>query len=175
MLAAMSPAWGANPTVTDSVSSRTTTEDTPLSITGVSVGDTDGGNLTITVTATHGTIELPSPSTGNLSSLTGNGSASISFSATIANANVALNGMTFRPAAHFNGSATFNVSASDGTTTTDPGSKTITVTAVNDPPVGVADAASVTEDGTTATGNVLTNDTDPDTADTGSTETQTVS
>jgi VCBS repeat-containing protein len=49
------------------------------------------------------------------------------------------------------------------------------VTAVNDLPVGVADSASLTEDDTTVTGNVLTNDTDPDTADTGSTETKTVS
>ena len=176
MLAAMSPAWGANPTVTDSGSTRTTQEDTNVGITGVSVGDTDGGNLTITVTATHGTIELPSASTGNLSSLTGNGSASISFSATIANANAALNGMTFRPAANFNGAATFNVSANDGTATTPLGATTITVTAVNDPPVGGADSATLTEDATTpVSGNVLTNDTDPDTADTGSTETKTVS
>lgn len=173
MLAAMSPAWAAVPTVTDSVSTRTTAEDTNLNITGVTVGDTDGGSLTVTVTATQGTILLAN--TSNLSSLTGDGTASISFSATIANANTALGGMTFRPAAHFNGSATFDVSANDGTTTTSLGAKTITVTTVNDPPVGVADAASVTEDGTTATGNVLTNDTDPDTADTGSTETQTVS
>ena len=173
LLAAMSPAWAEAPTVTTG-SSRTTAEDTALSLTGVSVGDTDGGSLTVTVTATQGTITLVT--TNNLSSLAGNGTANISFSAAIVNANTALNGMTFAPTANFNGSATFNVSANDGTTTTTPpAATTITVTAVNDLPVGVADSASLTEDDFTATGNVLTNDTDPDTADTGSTETKTVS
>jgi len=173
MLSSMVLAQAANPTVTDSAGTRATTEDTSLSITGVSVGDTDGGNLTITVSATHGTITLAS--TANLASLSGNGTASISFQASIADANTALNGMSFTPTANFNGSATFNVTANDGSTTTPLGAKTITVTAVNDAPVGVADTATLTEDGTTATGNVLTNDTDPDTGDTGSTETKTVS
>ena len=173
LLAAMTPACAEAPTVTTG-SSRTTVEDTALSLTGVSVSDTDGVSLTVTVTATHGTITLAT--TSNLSSLAGNGTASISFSAAIANANTALNGMTFTPAANFNGSASFNVSANDGTSTTTPTATTITVTAVNDPPVGVADSATLTEDATTpVSGNVLTNDTDPDTADTGSTETKTVS
>ncbi|HYR34752.1 MAG TPA: VCBS domain-containing protein [Burkholderiales bacterium] len=45
-----------------------------------------------------------------------------------------------------------------------PGSLTIRITGTNDAPVTVNDAASVTEDGTlTASGNVLTNDSDVDT------------
>ena len=66
----------------------------------------------------------------------------------IANANAALNGMTFTPASNFNGSATFNVSANDGANTTALGAKTISVSAVNDAPVasGTATLASVNED-----------------------------
>ncbi|MCX6871230.1 MAG: Ig-like domain-containing protein, partial [Verrucomicrobia bacterium] len=161
------------PTVSDSAGTRTSAEDVPINISGVTVGDADGGSLTVTVTAVSGTITLAS--TTSLSSLTGNGTSSIQFIAPIADANTALAGMTFTPTLNFNGAATFNVSANDGTTTTALGLKTITFTAVNDAPVGVADSATLTEDGTTATGNVLTNDTDPDTADTGSTETKTVS
>ncbi|MSU84213.1 MAG: hypothetical protein EXS21_03740, partial [Pedosphaera sp.] len=161
------------PTVSDSGGTRTSAEDVPINISGVTVGDADGGSLTVTVTAVSGTITLAS--TTSLSSLTGNGTSSIQFIAPIADANTALAGMTFTPTLNFNGAATFNVLANDGTTTTALGLKTITFTAVNDVPVGVADSATLTEDGTTATGNVLTNDTDPDTADTGSTETKTVS
>ncbi len=84
-------AQAANPTVTDSAGTRATTEDTARSITGVVVADADGGNLTITVSATHGTITLAS--TFNLASLSGNGTASISFQASIADANTANNGM----------------------------------------------------------------------------------
>ncbi len=163
----------AAPTVSDSGGARTSVEDVPIAISGVTVGDVDSGSLTVTVTAVSGTITLAS--TTGLSPLTGNGTSSIQFIAPIADANTALAGMTFTPTLNFNGAATFNVSANDGTTTTVLGLKTITFTAMNDAPVGVADSATLTEDGTTATGNVLTNDTDPDTADTGSTETKTVS
>ncbi|MEN9634516.1 MAG: hypothetical protein RL077_2920, partial [Verrucomicrobiota bacterium] len=154
----------AAPTVSDSGGTRTADEDVPIAISGVTVGDVDSGSLTVTVTSASGTITLAS--TTGLSPLTGDGTSSIQFTATIANANTALAGMTFTPTLNFNGAATFNGSANDGTTTTALGLRTITFTAVNDAPVGVADAVSLTEDETTVSGNVLTNDTDPDSGDT---------
>ena len=129
----------AAPTVSDSGGARTSVEDVPIAISGVTVGDVDSGSLTITVTSVSGTMGLAS--TTGLSSLTGNGTSSIQFIAPIADANTALAGMTFTPTLNFNGAATFNVSANDGTTTTVLGLKTITFTAMNDAPVGVADSA----------------------------------
>ena len=68
---------------------------------------------------------------------------------------------TFTPATNYNGAvpvATYTVS--DGALTS-TATLSVTVTAVNQPPVGVNDAVTTNED-TAATGNVLTNDTDPD-------------
>ncbi|MBK6594259.1 MAG: tandem-95 repeat protein [Burkholderiales bacterium] len=57
----------------------------------------------------------------------------------------------------------FAYAASDGLTTT-PATLTVTITGTNDAPVTADDTASVAEDGTTtATGNLLTNDSDVDT------------
>lgn len=55
----------------------------------------------------------------------------------------------------------FSYQVSDGTFS-DVGKITINITGVNDAPVGVDDTNTATEDDTIATGNVLTNDTDPE-------------
>ncbi|MGB4065513.1 MAG: VCBS domain-containing protein, partial [Azonexus sp.] len=57
----------------------------------------------------------------------------------------------------------FNYTVSDQHGATANASLTITVTGVNDTPVAVADARSVTEDATAITGSVATNDSDVDT------------
>ena len=62
---------------------------------------------------------------------------------------------------------TFTYTMRDAAGATSSTSLTVTITGANDGPVAVADAGSVQEDVTTsATGNVLTNDTDVDTGDT---------
>jgi VCBS repeat-containing protein len=68
---------------------------------------------------------------------------------------------TFTPAANYNGAvpvATYL--ATDGTSST-PGTLTLSVSPVNDNPVAVANTGTTTED-TTASGNVLPNDSDVD-------------
>ncbi|MGX1739932.1 Ig-like domain-containing protein, partial [Bosea sp. NPDC055353] len=73
---------------------------------------------------------------------------------------------TFVPAPNYNGPvpvATYTVS--DGNGGTDQGTLTLNVTPVNDPPVAVDDTGTTPED-TPLSGNVLGNDTDPDTGDT---------
>jgi HD-GYP domain-containing protein (c-di-GMP phosphodiesterase class II) len=87
---------------------------------------------------------------------------------------VSANGtLTFTPAADANGVATVTVRAVDdggtangGDDTSVPRTFTITITAVNDPPVAVDDAVSTPEDSTGVTFDVLANDTDVDTGDT---------
>ena len=76
---------------------------------------------------------------------------------------VAANGTyTYTPAANFHGTDTFDYTVSDGTAT-DVGRLTITVSAVNDAPVAIDDAASTAED-TVLVGSVAlqSNDTDLD-------------
>ena len=69
--------------------------------------------------------------------------------------------VTFTPEANWNGTATFTYKANDGALDSEPVSVTITVDAVNDAPVAVADSMTTNED-TTATYDVITNDTDID-------------
>ena len=71
--------------------------------------------------------------------------------------------LTYTPTANFSGTDTFTYTLNGGSTAT----ATITVTPVDDPPVAVADTATVTEDNPRAftTAELLDNDTDPDTGD----------
>jgi hypothetical protein len=69
---------------------------------------------------------------------------------------------TFAPALNFNGAVpVITYTVSDGAGGTDTSMLTLSVTPVNDPPVGVNDVIPVTED-TPVTQNVLGNDTDPE-------------
>jgi hypothetical protein len=68
---------------------------------------------------------------------------------------------SYTPAADFNGSDSFDVTASDGQGGTDEVTVTVTVTPVNDAPVAVDDTATVAEDGSIDIA-VLDNDTDVD-------------
>ncbi|MFC6199586.1 tandem-95 repeat protein, partial [Ponticaulis profundi] len=82
-----------------------------------------------------------------------------------ANGSVTLtgNGYTYTPASDFNGTDSFDVLIDDGNGGTDTVTIEVTVTPVNDAPVGVADSYAVDEDGTLAvdaTNGVLANDTD---------------
>ena len=77
--------------------------------------------------------------------------------------------LTYTPAAGASGAATITVMLSDTGSNTPPNVNTsapqtfvITVTAVDDPPTAVADAATVNEDSGANAINVLANDTDPD-------------
>ncbi len=121
----------------------TTNEDTTLTVAaaaGVLANDTDvdGDTLTAAVVTgpAHGTLTL---------NTTG--------------------AFTFAPTANFTGADSFTYRASDGTAQSNAVTVTLTITAVNDAPVGVADAYTTAEDTAltiaAATG-VLANDTDAD-------------
>lgn len=69
----------------------------------------------------------------------------------------------YTPQGDFSGTVTFTYRINDGTTTSDPITVTLTVVAVNDPPVAVADSYTMDEDGTLtrdAASGVLANDSD---------------
>ena len=71
---------------------------------------------------------------------TGTGDTTMTFNATLANINVALNGLTFTPNQDFNGTASIQIVSNDlgnygsGGPQTATNTLNITVTAVNDPP-----------------------------------------
>ena len=72
--------------------------------------DSNGQNEQITVAATHGTITL-----ATLAGLSGsgNGTANMTYTGSIANLNAAMNGMTFMPTPAYTGSASVTVTAND--------------------------------------------------------------
>ncbi len=120
-----------------------TNEDTALTVpvaTGVLANDTDLDGDTLTAT------DVTQPAHGSVT-LNPNGS------------------FTYTPEANYHGTDTFTYEANDGSADSAPATVTITIAAVNDAPVAVADAFLVDEDGslTTTTANgLLVNDTDAD-------------
>ena len=70
----------------------------------------------------------------------------------------------FTPAANYSGAASFTYTAADASGATATATVNITVVPVNDAPDAVNDAASGNEDTVFSTGNVLTNDSDPESA-----------
>ena len=119
------------------------TEDTLLTVDaahGVLANDTDPDSPSITA-------KLVSPPAHGTVTLNADGSFS------------------YQPAANYNGSDSFAYLATDGVAALSPTTVSITLAAVQDPPIGVADSYSLAEDTplTTTTANgVLKNDSDPD-------------
>ncbi|PPC98830.1 MAG: hypothetical protein CTY31_12510, partial [Hyphomicrobium sp.] len=110
---------------------RTTAEDTPLAITGVSVSDIDSASLTTTLTVPAGRGVLGIVS-GSGATVTGAGTGIVIISGTAAQINAAMATITYTPTADFNGATTLTVSTSDGVATPTSSSVAITVTAVAD-------------------------------------------
>ncbi|MBF0470699.1 MAG: DUF4347 domain-containing protein, partial [Gammaproteobacteria bacterium] len=116
-------------------------EDTPLTISGVTVADGDDSPLSMTVSVTNGTVTLAS--TTGLGSVSGNGSGTITFSGQAAAVNTALNGMTYQATAHWNGGDTLSVTANDGSSVNS--TIVINVLPINDLPTLVPTSLSVDE------------------------------
>ncbi|HPI08099.1 MAG TPA: Ig-like domain-containing protein [Saprospiraceae bacterium] len=118
-------------------------------------------NITANDTDVDGTIDLTSVDLNP-------GLAGIQTSVTVAGGTFVYNGdgtVTFTPNANFNGTATTNYNVCDTGTPTPvqcaQATITVTVNGVNDAPDAIPDTYPLTEDNV-LTGNVSTNDTDPD-------------
>ena len=72
------------------------------------------GPVDITLAATDGTLTLATRAGLTLTSGTGTGDTAMAFSGTFAAVNAALNGLSFAPSLHFFGSASFSITASEG-------------------------------------------------------------
>ena len=122
-------------------------EDGTLSITGVSVTDVDSGTLTTTLTIGNGALNV---GTGGGVTITGNGSGTVTLAGTSAQINAALATLSYTPTADYNGTATFQISTTDGALT-DVDSRTITVT----PVVDIVNDVVVTNEDTVISFNVI--------------------
>ena len=80
-------------------------------------------------------------------------------------ASIVSNQVRYAPAPNFNGTETITYVMADGANAQSSATLTITVNAVNDDPVAVADTATLDEDTGPVLINVLANDTDVDTGD----------
>ena len=96
----------------------------------ISVSDVDAGNdpITVSLTATDGTVTLSSTAGLTLSTGDGTDDVTMSFGGTITAINAALNGMTFKPTTGFSGTATLQIVANDGGHNGDGGAKSTTRT-----------------------------------------------
>jgi VCBS repeat-containing protein len=152
--------------------SYATNEDTPLSLSGLSVSDVDAGTGTISVTLTVSGGTLAAANAGSVT-VSGSGTNSIVLSGTLADINAYLAAAATQPSFAPDANATVNVTL---TMTTDDGGnsgsggalsdsdiRTISITPVNDPAViSGATSGSVTEDAAqnTAAGDLNSTDID---------------
>src|SRR5262249_44243941 len=86
-------------------------EDVDLAITGLSVGDPEGGRLTVTLSVGHGRLTL-----GTTAGLTvsGNGTGAVTLSGGAAALNAALAGLAYRGGLNYSGTDTLSIGVSDG-------------------------------------------------------------
>jgi VCBS repeat-containing protein len=111
---------------------------------GISIADSDAGgeNVTVALSVSSGNLTLSQPTALSFSIGDGVSDAAMTFEGTLASINVALDGMSFTPAADFTGTANFIIETEDegtsgpGGAAPDSDSFNITVTSgANDPAV----------------------------------------
>ena len=93
----------------------------PIVVLDVDAGTSD---VEITLTATNGTLTLPTTAGLTVVAGTGTGDASMTFTGSTTNINAALNGLRFDPTPDYNGSASVQVVMSDLGNTGSPGPQT---------------------------------------------------
>ena len=123
------------------------TEDTPLTLSGISMVDPDnpGTNPIVTLAVASGTLTVNTSAGGGLTAgqISGNGSSSVTLSGSLAAINATLadaTGVTYTPLANANGTVVFTVTTDDGSGAFDIDSVNINLTAVNDAPVNTLPA-----------------------------------
>jgi VCBS repeat-containing protein len=138
------------PNVTAPVVTQTTNEDVAKVFSAangnqISVSDRDDTSHTITLTAANGTISLSG--TNNLTFSSGDGTAdsTMTFSGSDSAINTALNGVSFVGSTNYNGAASIQIVASDGSTS-DTRNVGITINSVNDAPSGTDKTIKIDED-----------------------------
>ena len=96
----------------------TLNEEQSFSFNGSAISVSDAGNpsgtVSVTLSASHGTLTLSSLAGITFGGSSSNGSSTLSFSGAIAQVNQALNGLSYTPSAHFFGSDTLSAQVQEG-------------------------------------------------------------
>ena len=142
---------------------QVTAEDTPLTfslLTQNALGafDPDLDSLTTTLTVQHGVLNVGLNLLG--ATVSGAGTGTLVLTGSQAAINNAMAQLQYTPNANYHGPDSLEISTTDGQLT-DSDSVAITVTPVNDAPVGVPEVTSGLE-GSVVSGNLLSNDSDVD-------------
>lgn len=140
-----------------------TAEDTPLTFSllnqnALGAFDPDLDSLTTTLTVQHGVLNVGLNLLG--ATVSGDGTGTLVLTGSQAAINNALAQLQYTPNANYNGSDSLEIGTNDGQLT-DSDSVAITVTPVNDAPVGVPEITSGPE-GSVVSGNLLSNASDAD-------------
>ena len=123
------------PTATNLERRQTYTEDTPLNLTAIVISDVDSASVTATLTLSNAAAgSLNTATSGAVTSTYNAGTGVWTASGAIADVNALLAGLTFTPAADYNGNFTIATSVSDGVAAPVTGSKAMTGIPVNDAP-----------------------------------------
>ncbi len=136
-----------NPPTITAPGDQTTLEDTPLVISGLSFADPDAGagDVTVTLTATQGTLTISTSVTNGVSAaqVAGNGTDTVTITASLSELNTTLAdaaGLTYLPDLDVTGSDTLDITIDDNGNSGSGGLLTanadvdITITGVNDTP-----------------------------------------
>ncbi|HEX5087257.1 MAG TPA: Ig-like domain-containing protein [Nocardioides sp.] len=143
------------PTATNLSAAETYTEDTPLDLVDIVISDVDSTDATATLTLSNPAAgSLSTATSGTVTSTYNPGTGTWTASGPITSVNTLLAGVVFTPAADFDASFTIATSVTDGAGAPATGSKPMTGTPVNDPPVvdlngaaaGIDSSAAFTED-----------------------------
>ncbi|TLX73860.1 tandem-95 repeat protein, partial [Labilibacter sediminis] len=126
--------------------------------TKMSVADSDGDDQTVTITITNGVLTLTGTSGVTI---TGNGSANITFTGTLAQVNEEMDGAVFTPTQNYSGSASVQVYTNDGKGGSHYGIDNITINDVDEAPVANNDSKTILEDASVII-YALANDEDKD-------------
>ena len=157
----------AAPAITGAPSDITVTEDTVsnVDLSGVTFADSDGDNLTVTLTASAGTLAA---SSGGSVTVSGSGTGALTLFGTAANINTYLDttsNIQYTGASNAGGdnAATLTIKANDGTVDSSTTTINVDITAVNDAPVFTSSNNASVAENTTAVTTLAATDADGDT------------
>ncbi|WHZ26464.1 MAG: hypothetical protein OJF51_001259 [Nitrospira sp.] len=145
---------------------QTVNEDTPLSLSGLSVNDVDGNLSTVQLAVSNGTLNVTLAGAATITSGS-NGTNILTLSGSQADLNATLASLVYQGSLNYTGVDTLTVTSTDSNAVTDVDTVAITVTAVNDAPTGMTlSGNTVVENAATGTVVGTVSAVDPDSGDT---------
>ncbi|MCS6303151.1 MAG: cadherin domain-containing protein, partial [Nitrospira sp.] len=145
---------------------QTVNEDTPLSLSGLSVNDVDGNLSTVQLAVGNGTLNVTLSGAATITS-GDNGTNILTLSGSQADLNATLASLVYQGSLNYTGADTLTVISTDSNAMTDVDTVAITVTAVNDAPTDLSlSANTVAENAANGTVVGTVSAVDPDRGDT---------